>query len=375
MNLHFLNPQYFLERRYEKRFWSLLGSAVSSLGNFFSNERTNAQNERINERNIQASKEAATTAFNRQRQLIQEQNEYNSYANQRKLMQEAGYNPNSLVSGSAGTAVSSGSTNAPQAEIPSPIPMQAAKFQLAQDFANIKSVLADAKLKEAQTEKTNSETTGQQLQNDWQVVANDIQKDFGRLKAEYDLNESDSRRALNDSQRLVQNTQWSLNMDELYNMRPNEAAKLISSSLVDKSQSLLNEAMAAKTDQERDLLLKNYVLQCRIAASTIALNYAQAANTRNNTALWSNGGPLFKHAVNQNTMSAYDAAKVKHLYNNVLGTYSAALRDQLKAAGAQSYQAYRMITDNWKTNIGYNLLRSIPGNRVFEIPSMPSAPY
>lgn len=350
MNLHSLNPQYFLERRYEKRIFGLIGSLFNGVLNYESQQNTNAANYRINERNINAAKEAATTAFNRQRQLIQEQNEYNSFSNQRKLMEEAGYNPNSLVGGAAGSAVSSGSTNAPQAEIPSPIPMQAAKFQFAQDFANIKSVLADAKLKEAQTEKTNSETVGQNIENDFNTIQTVLQSKWGDIEREYNLNELDSRRALNDAQRYVQNSVSSLNMDELYNMRPKEAAKVVADTLTSQSQSLLNQIQAAKTQEEKELLAKRYALDLRIAASTIALNYAQSYNLRTNADLWqpnkvlgSSTGLLYRNAMqvyDTNTygkgLAKYNYMKVKTSYDTIFSQWVKTAASNLRAAGLRN---------------------------------------
>lgn len=125
-------------------------SLFSSIFGAKSQSSTNKMNYLINRENQIFSDQQATLSYNRQRTLIREQNEYNSYANQRKLMEEGGFNPYNLVGSAGGTAVSSSSTQAPQASQPSPIAMQAYKLDLAAAFASIQNSLSDAALKQAQ---------------------------------------------------------------------------------------------------------------------------------------------------------------------------------------------------------------------------------
>lgn len=265
--------------------WSALGSIGGALvGGLFGKSENDSNNEAIaaeNEKNRQFSHDEAVLAHNRQLEIMDKQNSWNSYSNQRKLLQSAGYNPNALFNSASTLSASSGASGGAQASSPS------VGFPSA--YRIDPGVLSDAVLKFAQAEnvkantaKTNSETQGQSLMNDYQAMANSVYRDYGRLQSEYNLNKTDADRALSDAQRLLVGTQSSLNYDELYNMRPKEAANFISDTIMKESQTLLNKAAAAKTDEERELLVKQYILATRVAASTIALNYANATQARAN---------------------------------------------------------------------------------------------
>lgn len=138
--------------------FGLLGSGISAASNVAAVNATNRANMAINKMNNQFNHDENTLAYQRQRQLINEQNEYNSYSNQRSLMEQAGYNPNSLVGSTAGTAVSSSSTNTNAAQAASPIAMQAAKLDLANSFAAIQSTLSQAALNDAQARNLDANT-------------------------------------------------------------------------------------------------------------------------------------------------------------------------------------------------------------------------
>lgn len=265
--------------------WSALGSIGGALvGGLFGKSENDSNNEAIaaeNEKNRQFSHDEAILAHNRQLEIMDKQNAWNSYSNQRKLLQSAGYNPNALFNSASTLSASSGASGGAQASSPS------VGFPSA--YRIDPGVLSDAVLKFAQAEnvkantvKTNSETRGQTLMNDYQEISNSIYRDFGRLQAEYNLNKTDAERALSDAHRLLVGTQSSLNYDELYNMRPKEAANYVSDTVMKESQTLLNNAVAAKTDQERDLLVKQFILSTRVAVSTVALNYANASYARAN---------------------------------------------------------------------------------------------
>lgn len=264
---------------------SALGSIGGALiGGLFGKSENDSNNEAIvaeNEKNRQFSHDEAVLAHNRQLEIMDKQNAWNSYSNQRKLLQSAGYNPNALFNSASTLSASSGASGGAQASSPS--------VGFPNAYRIDPGVLSDAVLKFAQAEnvkantaKTNSETQGQSLMNDYQEMANSVYRDYGRLQAEYNLNKTDADRALSDAQRLLVGTQSSLNYDELYNMRPKEAANFISDTIMKESQTLLNKAAAAKTDEERELLVKQYILATRVAASTIALNYANATQARAN---------------------------------------------------------------------------------------------
>lgn len=265
--------------------WSALGSIGGALvGGLFGKSENDSNNEAIaaeNEKNRQFSHDEAVLAHNRQLEIMDKQNAWNSYSNQRKLLQSAGYNPNALFNSASTLSASSGASGGAQASSPS--------VGFPNAYRIDPGVLSDAVLKFAQaenvkanTDKTNTETEGQSLMNDYQEMTNSVYRDYGRLQAEYNLNKTDADRALSDAHRLLIGTQSLLNYDELYNMRPKEAANFISDTIMKESQTLLNKAAAAKSDEERELLVKQYILATRVAASTIALNYANATQARAN---------------------------------------------------------------------------------------------
>lgn len=334
--------------------WSALGSIGGALvGGLFGKSENDSNNEAIaaeNEKNRQFSHDEAILAHNRQLEIMDKQNAWNSYSNQRKLLQSAGYNPNALFNSASTLSASSGASGGAQASSPS------VGFPSA--YRIDPGVLSDAVLKFAQAEnvkantaKTNSETQGQSLMNDYQEMANSVYRDYGRLQAEYNLNKTDADRALSDAQRLLVGTQSSLNYDELYNMRPKEAANFISDTIMKESQTLLNKAAAAKTDEERELLVKQYILATRVAASTIALNYANATQARANanymqtqadlwTPDWNVNSPkgiMFRKSFNdyKNSRVDYQMNRLEYryrssvfhdLYNSWRDSVSAALR-------------------------------------------------
>lgn len=310
---------------------TVAGSVIGGLFGKSENDSNNAAIAAENEKNRQFSHDEAILAHNRQLEIMDKQNAWNSYSNQRKLLQSAGYNPNALFNSASTLSASSGASGGVQASSPS------VGFPSA--YRIDPGVLSDAALKFAQAEnvkantvKTNSETRGQTLMNDYQEICNSIYKDFGRLQAEYDLNKTDADRALSDAHRLLAGTQSSLNYDELYNMRPKEAANYVSDTVMKESQTLLNKAAAAKTDQERDLLVRQFILSTRVAMSTVALNYANASYARANanfvqgqadlwTPDWSVNSPkgiLFRKSFNdyKNSRVDYQMNRLEYRYRS-----------------------------------------------------------
>lgn len=353
--------------------WSALGSIGGALvGGLFGKSENDSNNEAIaaeNEKNRQFSHDEAILAHNRQLEIMDKQNAWNSYSNQRKLLQSAGYNPNALFNSASTLSASSGASGGAQASSPS------VGFPSA--YRIDPGVLSDAALKFAQAEnvkantvKTNSETRGQTLMNDYQEICNSIYRDFGRLQAEYNLNKTDADRALSDAHRLLVGTQSSLNYDELYNMRPKEAANFVSDTLMKDSQSLLNKIAAAKTDTERELLTKQYILATRVAESSIALNYANATQARANANymqtqadLWtpdfhvnSPKGIMFRKSFNdyKNSRVDYQMNRLEYRYrssvfNDLYDSWKESTRTALESIGAYNERVEKYM-NNFESN-------------------------
>ncbi len=162
------------------------------------------------EKQYETQKALYQQQFEQQRQLIQEQNEYNSYSNQRKLMEEAGLNPALMYQ--------NGTSGALQSEVANPQVPQAPLTQGAGSMIaggidkGIQTMmsLAQLKLLESQANKNNAETEGQNIINRYSPQQYEQQLRKGEVDIKYslaltdkvlqDISESGSRIELNKTQ-------------------------------------------------------------------------------------------------------------------------------------------------------------------------------
>ena len=261
-----------------------IGGAIGGVTGLISNIFQNRSNAKQNRLNRQFAREEAAMAHERQLQIMDKQNEWNTPENQRSLLTSAGYNPNTLFSGGA-TSISTGASGGAQASTPSNIPMQGLMSPDA--IAGLITAVSQAQLNEkqgnlidAQAKKTGSETIGQDLQNTYDELRNQIYAEFGRLQAQYGLDYQDSQRALNDAQRLLTNSEHSLNFNELAVMRPLEAGKTIAETLYAQAQSEWLRIQGLKSETDRHLAIEQFKLSQTMAAATIANLYAEAYESR-----------------------------------------------------------------------------------------------
>lgn len=132
----------------------LLGGIASSVSNAISVRRTNqmnaalqretnAMNWQMNQLNNQFNAEEARKQRAHEQSMFDQTNEYNSAAQQRLRLQQAGLNPYLMMSGgSAGTA--SSNTGSSAASAANPVPMSAPHVQAPQfDYGSITSGLAN----------------------------------------------------------------------------------------------------------------------------------------------------------------------------------------------------------------------------------------
>lgn len=104
----------------------LISAGASILGNIFgfaSNDSTNKANERINERNIAASKEMQEANFQFQRDMFDKTNQWNSPEHQAELYRAAGLNPLAMMTNGQSFQPAQQQTGGSQG-VPSSIPMQ-----------------------------------------------------------------------------------------------------------------------------------------------------------------------------------------------------------------------------------------------------------
>lgn len=303
-----------------------IAAVGSAIGNFIAGKSNNDDISFENAKNRQYDWTKFKTSIDYQDKWRKEDKDWNSYANQRKLLQSAGYNPNALFNSASMLSTSNGSASAPSGGAPSVGYPSPSRFQLDPGLIN---VMADAKLKdkqadniEADTKKKETETKGQDLQNSYQKVVNK----FLESNIKLDMDKKDADRALADAQRLAVHTSQMLDSDELYNLRPVQVAKTIAETNASNASALLSNAQSAKTDTEREYIVKDYILRTYIATATVADLYSQKQFRDTQNTLWQPEGVLYQGAYNENLRKKfeYDSKKqffddtYKHWKNSVL---------------------------------------------------------
>lgn len=164
----------------------------------------------MQKRQFEQQKQLYEQQFKDQRQMIAEQNAYNSPANQRKLLEEAGLNPMLMYQ--------NGSSQSIQSEVANPQVPDAPRYSGTgeiisggvQKGIDTMMSLAQLRLLESQIRKTDSETAGQDISNRYTPQQYEQQLRKGEVDIDYtthlidkviqDINESGSRVELNKAQ-------------------------------------------------------------------------------------------------------------------------------------------------------------------------------
>lgn len=212
---------------------SLIGSAVS-LGSSIINAKS--ANEQL-EKQFQQQKELYAQQFADQKQMIAEQNEYNSYANQRKLMEEAGLNPQLMYG--------DGTSGALQSEVANPQVPQAPLKQGAgsmiaggidKGIATMMS-LQQLRLLEAQANKAQADADYTNILNKYTPAQYEQQLRKGEVDIQYttalidknltDIAEGKSRIEVNNEQAKLLTAQFDESklraLAQLYNIEYTQA--------------------------------------------------------------------------------------------------------------------------------------------------------
>lgn len=263
-------------------------SLLGGIGSMFSRNKANKENMRFtseeNQKDRDFNHQEAELSFNRQKQLIEAQNEYNSFANQRKLAEAAGLNPYRLFdNGASGTAVSSGSTDAPQATAGGGRNSVIQPTFNPSDYQAMSSAalnLAQAKFTNHQMGLTDASTRLVQMQSDMQSLQNEVFSEYGKWEARLRLQESDARIAFTDAETSLTKINERLSKFNLEEMLPEQVSNIVADTILKTSQSFLNDSVRFKTDQDREQAFKSFNLQMSLLASSIALNYASSYNQR-----------------------------------------------------------------------------------------------
>ena len=144
-------------------------SVLSGLGNLFGGNLAYKRAQRLQAQQAEYASQAATTAFNRQQQLINEQNAYNDPMASRARLENAGYNPFLTNLDGSGQQPQAGS--APMASMPE-APYQAASYgsnfgsDLAQGFQSVMDALNKTSSTQADVTLKNEEARKAKMIND-----------------------------------------------------------------------------------------------------------------------------------------------------------------------------------------------------------------
>lgn len=355
-----------------------IAAGVSSIGNFILGQNNNQKVSEENTKNRMFAYNMYQDQKWTQDKWRREDKAWNSYKNQRRLLEEAGYNPNALFNSASTLSVSNGSSGAPSGGTPSTGYPTAPRFDIDPGLIN---VFADAKLKESQaknidanTSKTESETIGQDLQNSYQRVANSIYEKYGERDFKLDMDLKDSQRALNDGQRLATHVVQMLGVDELFNIRPKEASKLISEKSASDASARLSDAQAAKTDTEREYIVKDYILRSYVAAATVADLYSQKQFRDTQDTLWQPEGVLYEGAYNENLRKKFEYDSKKQFFDDTYKYWKNSVLFELEAKDLYNIRVKKFMNNFEINSFGGALMQGLSLGRISNDYRNPGAP-
>lgn len=170
---------------------SVLGGILGSIGQ----KKANETNMKINQMNNEFNERMLDKQLAFQEDMWNKTNEYNTAANQRKRLEEAGLNPYLMMSGgNAGTATAMSGGSASAA---SPIPMQNQMGAALQGASSFGSLANDVALSASEISNKNSLTMGNIINNDFLRERNRATLDeiYSRIQANKGRYKLDSVRA------------------------------------------------------------------------------------------------------------------------------------------------------------------------------------
>ena len=230
-------------------FIPVVGDVASAIGNAVSTNKTNKTNMAINQMNNEFNAAEAEKARQFQLDMWNRTNEYNSASAQRSRLEEAGLNPYLMMNGgSAGTALSSGSTS--PASAASPLSMQR------QDFSGLSNTLSTALQISNQTKETNANVQTLQSQKSlYDAQANSILSnvDWWKLGPEYKQWSQMTGLAraglqFQTDQQNLRNMEWSGRLVQAQHVGAllDNKSKMILNKYLDQGQRLQLDLMAAQ---------------------------------------------------------------------------------------------------------------------------------
>lgn len=354
--------------------FGMLGSIFSSVTGAVSQNHANKVNQRENQKDREFQHREAELSFQRQKQLIDEQNQYNSYANQRKLAEQAGLNPNRIFDqGAAGIATSSASTDAPQASgmtgrsvssVLSAQDIQSASAA-ALNFANAKLANKQEEAVGAQIGYTTESTKQVHLQNISQNLQNEIFKEFGRYEKILDLKYKDAQVAFTDAQTDLTKVNKSLSKYNLDNILPVQQTNITVDTVLKDTYARLNEALTSKTDQDRKLALGKYNAEIQLIFASIARERATAYNQRMQGRqsgimgdLYTPGAPGYNLMHNESAAASWNSHINKYKYLSERDIYNGLMDSYIATMKSRYGLDFRSTFDRQRSAFGSAMLRT-----------------
>lgn len=239
-----------------------IGSVLSSiLGGISQNKSIDKQNEANaaeNQKNRDFNARQADLAYNRQRTLIAEAREYDSAKAQRERLEAAGLNPYLMMDGgNAGTTQSMSAP--PAASAPSPIPMQARRYEWMQNMAmqaaqinlvnaQAKNVGEDANLKAKQAGATERQGNLWFEQAEHQRIVNNVDSTYYEQLVKTGIAKTDAEKCRIDGQRLNESIASILSQRQFAIMTPAQLGNLVADTALKEAKRL---GINVETEQGR----------------------------------------------------------------------------------------------------------------------------
>lgn len=355
---------------------SIIGGIGGLIGGIFNNRAIAKENQK----NRDFAHDEAVLAHERQLELMDKTNDWNSFVNQRKLAEEAGLNPWNLFSnGASGISRSNGATGGAQASNPSVgMPQNVMSPSVIQ-------ALADANLKRAQADNLDEQgnkykkeqgfiveqTALTGLQKTWQKFTNDILEQYGMKQAAAQLGLTNSQWNKADADALFQDTmrKYYNRLDEInfwkWNIeQPLYGAKLGSDILVQTALADHYTSSSNLTKKEIGAFEKRLGLQLTIGSAYIRnLNASsfklqmEGEYTRTQNSLWQPGGLLYQNKLAQ-TGNLFSSSALNNAKRDQLNWYTSKDKQQWSAFGTEYMQAmkenFRLQLTNYSRENNYN---------------------
>lgn len=327
---------------------ALIG-AVGAIGSAALGAASNNKNISQNQMNNDFNAREAQKARDFQLEMWNKQNEYNSPANQRRLLAEAGYNPYLGYDSNTGVAGSTGSTS--QASAASPLSVDPGVYsELGSQLGRAGQLIYQERESNARTKALQGEADVTRAQA-MQVFSN---IDWGKLSPDYKkwMRETGLQRAQLDydtNKQNLQNLRWSnlIQMAERTNLLLSADTKRVLNKYLDQSEQIRVNVMAA---QYYDLMASGH------------LKYQQCKESIAKQFLMTKQGTWYDSMSDKNRLDYRNALALSDDYIAAMSTqygsetaYNMGFGQKAQEAGRRDAESksFKSLIDRWNYNKRY----------------------